>query len=120
VTFTVWRSLTDRFGVDLFCGLFLETTSYENSASLVLSSRSASGATARNRKGSDKIDFARVDVVLVASRSSSAPAMLKAPSIVWNSSTAAFYIRMGSAGRRTVSRDNFRRANDSIFVGGES
>lgn len=23
---TVWRSLTDRFDVDLFCGLFLETT----------------------------------------------------------------------------------------------
>jgi hypothetical protein len=28
--FAVWRSLTDRFGVDLFCRLFLETTSYEN------------------------------------------------------------------------------------------
>jgi hypothetical protein len=52
--------------------------------------------------------------------SGSAPATLKAPSIVWNSSMAAFYIRMGSAGRRTVSCDNFRRANDSIFVGGES
>lgn len=101
-------------------GFWCLSTDRQNSDLAVLSSRSASGATARNRKESDKIAFAPVYVVLVTSRSSPAPATLKAPSIVWNSSTAAFYIRMGSAGRRTVSCDNFRRANDSIFVGGES
>jgi hypothetical protein len=99
-------------------GFWCLSTDRQNSDLAVLSSRSASGATARNRKGSYKIAFAPVHVALVTYRSSSAPATLKA--IVWNSSTAAFYIRMGSAGRRTVSCDNFRRANDSIFVGGES
>jgi hypothetical protein len=117
--FTAWRSLTDRFGVDLFCRLFLETTSYEKrfsklGAQFTFSQRRH--GTKSQRKLQDCL--CHVHVVLVTYRSSSAPATLKA--IVWNSSTAAFYIRMGSAGRRTVSCDNFCRANDSIFVGGES